>query len=296
MSDYRQLTRRDFLRDGTLGAVAFGVATSASHTSQAAAEGGKSVVALVRDEKVMNDQLAVDEAVLRKMLDEAVKTATGESSAAAGWKKLFKPDDIVGLVPTKALNPTHEELVMAVTAALQEAGVPADRIQNVQGRKTEPVEKCTALICMPALKVHQLTGLGTVLKNYIAFSGKGSSFHQEKNGDLGSVWLMPVVKGKTRIVIVDALRPLFDRGPKPDPKYQWNYNGLLVGTDPVAVEATGLSIIMAKRKAYKGETWELTPPPLCVAAADKQYGLGTSDPARIALKISGWDKDLLISA
>jgi len=187
-------------------------------------------------------------------------------------------------------------LVNAVIAALTEAGVPADRIQSVQGRKTEPVEKSTALICMPALKAHQLTGLGTVLKNYIAFSGKGSSFHGENNGDLGSVWLMPVVKGKTRIVIVDALRPLFDKGPKPDPKYFWNYNGLLVGTDPVAVEATGLSIIMAKRKAYKGETWELTPPPLCVAAADKKYGLGTSDPAKIALKVSGWDKDVLISA
>jgi len=31
-----------------------------------------------------------------------------------------------------------------------------------------------------------------------------------------------------------------------------------------------------------------------VAAADKEYKLGTSDPAKIAVKMSGWEKDALI--
>lgn len=297
MSDYGHLTRRDFVRDSAIGALALGVGISAGPPTFAAEAGaGKSLVALVRDEKVLGEDHKADPDILKKMLDEAIKSVTGESSAAAGWKKLIKPDDVVGLVPTKAVNPTHDELVKAVTAALQEAGVAADRIQNVQGKK-DAVEKCTALISMPALKVHSLTGLGTVMKNYITFSGKASSYHKENNGKLGEIWQMPAVKGKTRLILVDALQPLFERGPKADPKYLWHYNGLMASADPVAAEAISLAIIMAKRKAFKGgETWELAPAPLCVAAADKEFNLGNSDPAKIAVKMTGWEKDALISA
>jgi len=291
MSEYCHLTRRDFIRDGSLGALALGVGSSASRASFG---GAKSIVAIVRDEKVQGADNKVDPAALKKMLDEVVKSATGESSAAAGWKKLVQPDDVVGLVPTEHFNKTHPEVIEAVRAAIQEAGVAPDRIQNVQG-KPAAAEKCTALISLPALKTHWLTGLGTVMKNYITFSGKASSFHGEKNAELGSIWSLPVIKGKTRMIIVDALRPLCAGGPQVDPKYVWNYNGLMAGADPVAVEATALKILMAKRNLVKGETWEITPPPLCVAAADKEYKLGTSDPAKIALKVLGWEKDLLIS-
>lgn len=297
MSDYRYLTRRDFVRDGALGALALGVGAPVPRGAFAEAAGeAKSVVTLVRDEKVLDEAHKADPAVVKKMLDEVIKSVTGESSAAVGWKKLVKPDDVVGLVPTKAVNPTHEEVTKAVEAAVAEAGVAADRILSVQGKK-DLVAKCTVLISLPALKTHWLTGLGTVMKNYITFGDKkASEFHQDKNGEMGSIWLLPAVKGKTRIVIVDALQPLFERGPKPDPKYLWHYNGLMAGTDPVAVETMALAILMAKRKAFKGEPWELTPPPLCVAAADKEYHLGTNDPSKIALKVSGWEKDLLVSA
>jgi len=295
VSDYRHVTRRDFVRDGTLGALALGAGLTAA-ASAAPGGGDKSLVALVRDEKALDAANAVDKAILKKMLDETIKSVTGESSAAAGWKKIIKPDDVVGLVPTTAVNPTHPELVEAVREAVLEAGVAADRVQDVQ-RKKDLAAKCTALVSMPALKVHQLTGLGTVIKNYIMFSdNERSSYHMENNGNLGEVWNMPTAKGKTRLVLVDTLRPLFHGAERrPSPQYFWNYNGLLASTDPVAAETIGLTIIMAKRKEFKGETWELTPPPFCVEAADKKYKLGTSDPNKIALKVSGWEKDLLLS-
>lgn len=292
MKDYRHVTRRDFVRDGTLGALALGAGLRAA----AAAPGGdKSLVAIVRDEKAMDDGGTVDKAVLKKMLDETIKSVTGESNATAGWKKLFKSDDVVGLVPTPAVNPTHSELVDAVREALIEAGVPGDRIQDVQRKKAEAA-KCTALITMPGLKVHRLTGIGTVMKNYILFSEKAArEYHEANSVDLAEIWNMPTVKGKTRLILVDALRPLFhgaDR--RPNPQYFWNYNGLLASMDPVAAEATSLKIIQAKRTAFKGEEWELTPAPLCVAAADEKYKLGNSDPSKISVKASGWEKDILI--
>jgi uncharacterized protein (DUF362 family) len=279
-----------------LGALALGIGASATGVSFGADGGDKSIVALVRDEKVLGASNAADPGIVKKMLDEAVKTATGESSAAAAWKKLIKPDDVVGLVPTKALTPTHGELLTAVTDAIKEAGVAADRIQNVQGKK-DLAEKCTVLISMPGLKVHQLTGLGTVMKNYIQLgTNRASYYHGEKNVELGAIWQMPIVKGKTRLVLVDAIQALCAQGPQKDPKYMWGYCGLIASTDPVAAETIALKILQAKRNAVKGETWEISPAPLCVAAADKEYKLGTSDPAKIALKTIGWEKDLLIQA
>jgi hypothetical protein len=62
----------------------------------------------------------------------------------------------------------------------------------------------------------------------------------------------------------------------------------------VAVETVCLKIIMEKRKAMKGEPWPLSPPPVCVEAADKQYGLGTSVWEKIALEKTGWTKDILV--
>ena len=81
----------------------------------------------------------------------------------------------------------------------------------------EKVKPCTALIGLPALKAHWLTGIGTVLKNYILYSGNPSAYHREDSAKLGEIWNLSHVKGKTRLVLADALYPLCDKGPQPDP-------------------------------------------------------------------------------
>ena len=105
------------------------------------------------------------------------------------------------------------------------AGIPPAQIREAQGGIDKP-RACTALIAMPALKAHWLTGIGTVLKNYIMYSGRPSTYHDANNANLGEIWLLPGVKGKTKLVLVDALRPLCDKGPQPDPRYFWDYKGL----------------------------------------------------------------------
>jgi uncharacterized protein (DUF362 family) len=150
------------------------------------------------------------------------------------------------------------------------------------------------LISIPALKAHWLTGIGTVLKNYIMYSGRPSSYHDENSAKLGEIWNFASIKGKTKLILVDALYPLCDKGPQPDPRYKWSYNGLIAGIDPVAVERICLQIITAKRQAIKGEPWPLSPPPICIEAADKVYGLGTSKLDQIKLETFGWKDDLLL--
>jgi hypothetical protein len=249
-------------------------------------------VVLVRDEQALVGQAAKAEVVAR-MLGDVVARVTGKATPADGWRSLVKPQDVVGLVTTDHLNATHQELIAAAREAVQAAGVPGDRIRMAQGGP-ERAAACTALVALPALKAHWLTGIGTVLKNYITFSGQPSHYHGADNVKLGEIWLLPQVKGKTRLIVVDALRPLCDKGPQPDPRYMWPYRGLLGGTDPVAVETVCLRIITEKRRALRGEPWPLSPPPLCVEAADRTYGLGTSVWGEIAIDRAGWTADALV--
>jgi len=288
MSKTSVFTRRDFLRSTTAAAT---LAATGSPLLSAAATTAS--VLVIRDQKAMLDDYAVDAEVLKKMVSATVMRLTGEKTPKAAWLSLVKPTDIVGLVPTPHLNPTHPEVVATVREQLREAGIPDANIRDAQGN-IDVVERCTALISLPGLKAHWLTGIGTVLKNYIMFSGRPSSYHNEDSSKLGEIWNLPRVKGKTRLVLVDALRPLCDKGPQPDPRYMWPYKGLIAGTDPVAVERICLKVITAKRHALRGETWLLSPPPFCIEAADKQYHVGVSDLKRITVDTAGWEQDLLL--
>ncbi|UCD94351.1 MAG: hypothetical protein JSU69_11415, partial [Candidatus Zixiibacteriota bacterium] len=79
-----------------------------------------------------------------------------------------------------------------------------------------------------------------------------------------------------------------------DTTYVWSYNGLLVGTDPVALDSIGLSIFQAKRRVFFGKEKPIKPSAHHIAFADKKYGLGTSDPEKIELIRLGWKDDILI--
>ena len=291
------LTRRDFVRN-TLG-TAVGVSVLSASYATENNPGRSSRVVVARDQNALQEDNKVNVPVLKKMLEETLMRLTGQKTLKSAWLSLVKLDDVVGLVPTFGAvrwenpNHTHQELVDAVEASLMEAGIPKDRIRNVQC-DAKLHQACTALVTLPALKAHWLTGIGTVLKNYIMFSARPSTYHNENNAKLGEIWNLPSIKGKTKLVLVDALRPLCDKGPQPDPRYMWAYNGLLAGTDPVAVETVCLRIINSKREALRGEPWPLSPPPLCVAAADEQYNLGTSKMAEIRVESFGWSQDLLI--
>lgn len=288
----KHITRRDFIR-GTVGATLSASILGANWTVGYSLPGRSSRVAIIRDKNVMDASLRVDEVVLKNMLAQTVIQVTGAKNAKDAWLTLFKTNDTIGLVPTPHLNPTHEELITAVKNALVEAGIPMKQILILKRGVEEP-KPCTALIALPGLKAHWLTGIGTVLKNYIMYSGNPSRYHGEDNAKLGEIWNLPDIKGKTKLILVDALYPLCDKGPQPDPRYKWQYKGLIAGTDPVAVETVCLKIITEKRKALRGELWPISPPPLCVEAADKVYGLGTSKMEEIKIESVGWKEELLV--
>lgn len=292
------VTRRDFIRGtvgATLGATLLGPEwlKGAGGAAGFAPAQARSSVFIVRDRAVLNEAMAADKTVLKKMLGQVLAGVTGESDMKSAWLKLVSPTDVIGLVPTSVMNPTHPELIALVTDSLVEAGVPAANIRKAQGWSVD-VKSLTALINLPGLKAHWLTGIGTVLKNYILYSGAARNYHDQNSSKLAEIWNLPQVKGKTRLNLVDALQPVCDKGPQVDPRYRWVYGGLIAGTDPVAVEAVGLKIIQTKRDALRGEPWPISPPPICVEAADKVYKLGNSDLKNIDVRTIGWAEDSLV--
>ncbi len=291
-NEKKKLTRRDFIK-GTVGATLGASLVGVNWSKAKGAAAGSSLVTIVRDKNAMDAAKNVNTDVLKNMLDQTLTKFTGKNSVKDAWLSLVKPNDMIGLVPTPHLNPTHEELVTAIKSSLIDSGIPEENITNAQGGPDKP-KACTALIALPALKAHWLTGLGTVMKIYIQYTGNARQYHEQNNSKLGETWTLPYVKGKTKLVLVDALHPLCDKGPQPDPRYKWAYNGLIAGTDPVAVDTVCLKIIMNKREAMRGEPWPISPPPLCVEAADKVYGLGTSQIENIKIEHYGWDEDLLL--
>jgi len=290
------LTRRDFLRGTAAGALGASLGLCAFDRPFAAEPAAaKATVVLVRDEAALDAKNRINVNVVRAMLDRAVCRLAGRDNAVEAWRTYIRPDDTVGIKTTVYMIGTSKEVTAAVRASVKRAGVPDERIlEGDRGRSPGKRKPVTALINTPSLKAHHMSGIGAAIKNYIVYHAKPVSLHKDCCSDLGVAWQLAAVRGKTRLIVVDALRPLFDKGPQVTPKYLWPYRGILVGTDPVAVDTVCLGIIQAKRNAYKGEPWPVNPPPKSIAVADKKYRLGTSDPARIHLVKLGWERDALV--
>jgi hypothetical protein len=289
-------TRRDFLRGTAAGALGASLGLAGLEVAFAAEPAGaKTTVVLIRDEAALGEGNTPNAKVVETMLDKAVCRLAGKDDPAAAWKTYIQPDDTVGIKTTVYMISTSKEVTDAARAGARKAGVAAERIfagdrGNSPGKK-QPV---TALLDVPSLKAHHMSGIGCAIKNYIVYHSNPGSLHPHSCSELGAAWQAPAIKGKTRLVVVDGLLPLFDKGPQVTPKYRWPYRGLIVGTDPVAVDTVCLRLIQAKRNAYKGEPWPVNPPPKSIAVADTKYHLGTSDPAKIHLVKLGWEDGVLI--
>jgi hypothetical protein len=194
--------------------------------------------------------------------------------------------------------PTPPELEAAIRRRVRDAGVPEQRLDVADaGVLSNPIFlNATALVNVRPLRTHHWAGVGTCLKNYIQFVPDKPSYHPDGCAALGKIWTLPIVKGKTRLNILSALTPQFyGRGANFfDRRYVWPYQGLIVGTDPVAVDTVGAHLLQAKRLAFFGDDRALDVTPHHIQVADTEYHLGVSDLRRIAVVKLGWMEDALI--
>lgn len=291
------ITRRDFLRAaaGTAAAATLGGAILAP---EARSETTAKVV-LIRHTGAVGEKGKIQGEIVQSMLDEAVRTLLETDTPLEAWRSLIKSTDVVGIKSNAwGKLPTPSELEEAIRRRVLDAGV-AEKSTSVDDRDVleNPVFlKATALVNVRPLRTHHWAGVGTCLKNYIQFVPNRPDYHPDACAALGKIWTYPIVKGKTRLNILSALTPQFyGRGANFfDRRYVWPYGGLIVGTDPVAVDTIGAHLLQTKRIAFFGEDRALDVPPTHIMVADKTYHLGTSDMSRIRLIKLGWMDEALI--
>ena len=294
MKAQSSINRRQFLIGAS--AAALGAKLRLSGQEPAApVKASKSRVVLVRDINVLDDSGKPRYEVVQDMLDAGIKALTGLPDPQSAWKTIVRPDDIVGIKNNRwPYLRTTAEVENSLKKRILEVGVKEANISvDDLGVLQNPIfQKATALINARPMRSHHWAGVGSLIKNYIMFIPEPIAIHPDSCADLASIWDLPVVKGKTRLNVLVMFTPQFHSfGPHSfNPKYVWKYHGLMLGFDPVAVDATGLRIIEAIRRDYFAEDRPLNPPAKHIAVADTKYHLGTADPQKIELVKIGYDQ------
>lgn len=165
-----------------------------------------------------------------------------------------------------------------------------------QVRVAELVEsRLTAIVNLPTLKDHSLSGVTLALKN-ISHAVVDAPWDCHANGCdpyIADIVSIPSVRAKLRLHILDGLVGLAEGGPRfQSADYLFNSERILISTDPVALDTIGHQWIAAARvrhglprleesdngmEGVKGRSARH------IATATSR-GLGHNDPAQIELK------------
>ena len=110
-------------------------------------------------------------------------------------------------------------------------------------------EMATAMINIPLMKDHGTAGVTGALKNHYGTINNPRDFHADNatNPGIPEINLLQDIRGKQRLIIMDALMGVFNGGPRWDRRFMWPFGGILIGTDPVAVDTIMYNLINERR-------------------------------------------------
>ena len=110
------------------------------------------------------------------------------------------------------------------------------------------MEQLTAIINVPVLKDHDIAGLSAGMKNFYGAIYNPNKYHG--NGCSPYVAELSThrfIRDRLRLIVLDATRIQLQNGPAFVSRYADDYGGLVLGTDPVAVDSVGLNILERRR-------------------------------------------------
>ena len=336
MKEMPEKTRRDFLKECAIGALAATAApfAFAHDVNPVSTSHPKSKVVIARDASLYGSGANPEAARVEKLLDRAMQSYSNSSDPIAPWKQLFKPNEVVGLKVNTIAGPglsTHVVLVEAICERLKFAGVKPSNIV-VWDRTNGELDRagyalsddpnkirfvgtdsnnvgyddtllsygvvrtrlsnlltrtCDAMINVPILKNHSMAGVTLALKNMYGVNNNPDKLHPNNCcPGVADLNMLPPIRSKFRLIVADAMTGCFEGGPMFKPQYSWRYSGIIVATDPVAIDQTAWDIIDRKRAEHgmKSLTDAGTPPKYISVAANAEHRLGTDDPKRIDLQ------------
>lgn len=152
-----------------------------------------------------------------------------------------------------------------------------------RGRLSNILMRATALINVPVLKDHYISGVTLALKNHLGTCHNPASLHHNHgNPGIADLNAHPEIARKNRLIVCDATRAVYHGGPMFNPRFAWAPNMLIVSTDPVAHDAFGLHLI-DKERSSKGLP-SSAPRATHIATAQRR-GLGVADLSKVKVII-----------
>lgn len=145
-------------------------------------------------------------------------------------------------------------------------------------------QHCTAMINVPVLKDHSIAGISVSLKNLFGAIDNPNKYHQDGcDPFVADLCSTEAITSKSRLIICDALTAQYEGGPPYMPQWAWNFNGIMVGTDPVALDQVAYEILDGKRteEGLPSLAEAGREPTYIATAADAGHRVGTNDPGRI---------------
>jgi hypothetical protein len=146
---------------------------------------------------------------------------------------------------------------------------------------TQMVDK---IINVPILK-NAGASVTLCLKNlsFGSITNTGRLHKQLWSETCAEVCAFPPLRDKVILNIVDGIKGCFNGGPGANPQFFTNYNTILIGTDPVAVDRIGYDIVIKKRIAENIQK-EDTPRGRNFMEIAQKLNLGVADIEKIQLK------------
>jgi len=159
-------------------------------------------------------------------------------------------------------------------------------VREVGTRFSRALRGCTAIVNMPLLKDHDLAGVSIALKNHFGSISNPNKLHTNHcTPYIADLNCAEVLRSKQRLIVCDALRVGYEGGPTFKPEYTVPYGGILLATDPVALDVIGLEIIEQLRAEHGLESlMNLDRAPHYIAmAGDEERQVGCADRSNIEL-------------
>ena len=111
------------------------------------------------------------------------------------------------------------------------------------------VRELTALINVGVLKDHDLAGISAGMKNLYGVIHNPNKYHDNGCSPyVAHLAAHPLIRDKLRLTVIDGLVAQCHGGPARSPRWSWDFGGVLVSRDPVAVDAVAYKIIEDRRR------------------------------------------------
>lgn len=140
-----------------------------------------------------------------------------------------------------------------------------------------PLYYTNVQVNLPVLKDHSLAGVSCALKNFYGAINNPNKYHDDGcDPFVADLNTLPEIRNQNRLIICDALTVQYKGGPSYHPYWNEEYFGIIISSDPVALDFVGSQIIDQLRQKNGSPTLEKSGifPKYILTAADKNHNLG----------------------